>query len=349
MVSSMPDPNQPQSPQVLGTEEMERLIKLEGIFMPIARRHRDAFYERDPATGVLAGAPSFVHYTSAEAALSIIRSKRIWMRNAMSMADYREVQHGLDIFDRFFSDKPKLDAFVAAVDECAPGAAMEAIALFRQQSNTTRLLTYIASISEHLPTEDQHGRLSMWRAFGGNTARVALVFKIPWNSGAAAILNILFSPVAYLKEEEIHRTISKVIANVNENREFLRSLGYQVILYNVFLMILAGVTCLKHEGFAEEREWRAIYSPDRSSALMECSTKVVEGVPQTVYSLPLDETISPALSGLEFSRIFDRLIIGPSQYPWPMYEAFTAALTEAGIPKETAQQRVRISEIPIRA
>jgi hypothetical protein len=349
MVSSMPDPNQPQSPHVLSTEEMERLIKLEGIFMPISRRQRDAFYARDPATGVLADAASFVHYTSAEAALSIIRNKRIWMRNAMSMADYREVQHGLDIFDRFFSDKSKLDAFVAAVDECAPGAAMEAIALFRQQSNTTRLLTYIASISEHLPKENQHGRLSMWRAFGGNTARVALVLKIPWYSGGAAILKILFSPVAYLQEEEIHQTIYKVIANVKENREFLSSLSHQTIVSNVFSMILAGVTCTKHEGFSEEREWRAIYSPSRSSDLMKCSMEVVGGIPQTVYSLPLDESISPALSGLEFSRIFDRLIIGPSQYPWPMYEAFTTALTQAGIPAETAQQRVRISGIPIRA
>jgi hypothetical protein len=36
----------------------------------------------------------FVHYTTAEAALSIIRSKRLWMRNATCMADYSEVTHG---------------------------------------------------------------------------------------------------------------------------------------------------------------------------------------------------------------------------------------------------------------
>jgi len=118
----------------------------------------------------------------------------------------------------------------------------------------------------------------------------------------------------------------------------------------VFLMLVAAVTCLKHEGFREEREWRAIYSPYRlPSSLMECSTKVVGGVPQAVYSIPFDETVSRALSELEFSRIFDRLIIGPTPYAFPICEAMTAALTEAGIPPEVAKQKVFVSGIPIRA
>jgi len=81
---------------------------------------------------------------------------------------------------------------------------------------------------------------------------------------------------------------------------------------------------------------------------MECSNKVTNGVPQVVYSIPLDKTVSPALYALEFSRIFDRLIIGPSTYAFPMYEAFTAALTRAGIPSELAKQKVCVSGIPIR-
>jgi hypothetical protein len=97
-------------------------------------------------------------------------------------------------------------------------------------------------------------------------------------------LNLLFSPVAYLGEKEAHENILQVITNVKTDREFLRSLDREVVVSYVFIMLLAGVTCLKHEGFREEREWRAIYSPSRSaSTLMKCSTVVVGGIPQTVY------------------------------------------------------------------
>jgi Protein of unknown function (DUF2971) len=101
----------------------------------------------------------------------------------------------------------------------------------------------------------------MWRAFGGNIARVALVVKIPWLSKGAEALNLFFSPVSYLTEEEAHAVIEEVIKNIETNREFLRSIDRQEIVGTVFTMLLAGVTCLKHEGFREEREWRAIYCP----------------------------------------------------------------------------------------
>ena len=84
---------------------------------------------------------------------------------------------------------------------------------------------------------------------------------------------------------------------------FLSSCDRQLILYYVFTTLLAAVTCLKHEGFREEREWRAIYSPRLlpPSALMQCSTQIIAGVPQVVYSIPFDKTASPALARFDFS------------------------------------------------
>jgi hypothetical protein len=115
-------------------------------------------------------------------------------------------------------------------------------------------------------------------------------------------------------------------------------------------MLLTGVTCLKHEGFREEREWRAIYAPNRNaSELLKSSPKVINGVPQIVYELPLDERESPQLGGLEFSRVFDRLIIGPTQFAWPMFWAFRDALDKAGVPQDAEQQRIFVSGIPIRS
>jgi hypothetical protein len=304
-------------------------MQLESIFMPRATKHRGELY---------AGGNSarFVHYTSAEAALGIIKSKRVWMRNTTCMSDYREVHHGFAIFHKFFSDESKRKAFTEALDACVPGAASEAIGLFDQWwtagPSGMPLNTYIASISEHGNNEDTHGRLSMWRAFRNNVARVAIVLNIPWYTGGAQALNIMFSPVAYSSEADVHAEIYGVIENVRTSGDFLRSLDRSLVVGTVFYMLLAGVACLKHEGFHEEREWRAIYTPKRlPSPLMESSIETFGGVPQTVYKLPLDETVSEALRGLDLSRIFDRLIIGPSPYPWVMYEAFVAALSRAGV------------------
>src|SRR5271155_1104413 len=143
----------------------------------------------------------------------------------------------------------------------------------------------------------------MWRAFGGqNTARVALVFSMRKDSNTHVILNILFSPVAYLTELEAHGVIDEVISNVVANCEFLRSVDRSVLLGMVFVTFLAGVTCLKHEGFNEEREWRAIYSPKLTpSSLIEFSIETVGGIPQPVYKIPLDATGDPALATLDLS------------------------------------------------
>src|SRR5215471_6641558 len=110
----------PRSP--LTQEEVNRL---EGIFNPVARSQREALYKPDSPPWA-----KFVHYTSAEAALKIIESKRLWMRNTTCMADYREVQHGYDILWRFFHDETKKKAFMDAFDSCAQGVASEAIDLF---------------------------------------------------------------------------------------------------------------------------------------------------------------------------------------------------------------------------
>jgi hypothetical protein len=67
----------------LSPEQIQNALKLESIFMPHARKQRDEIYKKQTGfeTGVSREPIRFVHYTSAEAALGIITSKRIWMRS----------------------------------------------------------------------------------------------------------------------------------------------------------------------------------------------------------------------------------------------------------------------------
>ncbi len=74
---------------------LELDAKLESIFMPFAGTGRRKAIEKKLR---------FVHYTSANAALEIIKTKRMWMRSSTCMADYREVQHGLETPSRTLTE-----------------------------------------------------------------------------------------------------------------------------------------------------------------------------------------------------------------------------------------------------
>ena len=120
----------------------EQLKRLEVIFHPFARRRRTEWYQDKPTA-------RFVHYTTAQAALKIITSKRLWMRNATCMADYREVQHGFDNLVRVLFSEPTRGEFVNALERCAPGSATKAMEVFANWRIDAHLSTYITSLSEH--------------------------------------------------------------------------------------------------------------------------------------------------------------------------------------------------------
>jgi hypothetical protein len=322
-------------------EQWELYRKIAAIFMPYNARAVKRLYPSNE------GHARFVHYTTAEAALRIVESKRFWLRNAVCMADYTEVLHGFSLMQRLFAKRH--DEFVAALDAQVPGAAPAGIRAFNENLPRIREQTFIGSLSEHLESEDLHGRLSMWRAFGGTAARVAIVLNVPFFAGAAQALLVTFSPVAYLREHQVNDELTEVIGNIRQSANFLKEQDPKLISAYVFTMLLAAVVGLKHEGFQEEKEWRAFYTPMWPApppVQMQRSIQSIAGIPQHVYELPLDAMVSPLLAELEFSKIFDRLIIGPTPYAAPMRAAFVEALDKVGV--RDPAQKIAWSGIPIR-
>lgn len=327
--------NPPSTP-----EQRALYRKVAAILMPIAL-YPDA--ETSPPA-------FFVHYTSAEAALNILKTKRLWMRNTTCMADYREVNYGHDMLMHAFHERKLKDDFLAAFDKCRPGVATRAIDHFDKNWTSIRLGTYVCCLSEHDAKENIHGRLSMWRAFAPNTSRVALVVRVPsFAGGIAEKLRLIFSPIGYFGQDGVCEELRTVINNVEANTELLNQLSPELLFGYVFTILLAAVTCLKHDGFGEEKEWRGIYCPEvlpNASGLIQAEIKTVAGVPQKIYELPLDVSLSPDLADIDLAKMLDRVIIGPSQFGYAMYEAFVVELTTLGVPD--AFKRVVVSEIPIR-
>jgi hypothetical protein len=331
-------------------EEIAQAIKLEGIFSPQTRERRDAKFRRDNPDGTdpAHARINFAHYTSADGAIEILKSKRLWMRNTTCMIDFREVEHGYGFLLEYFRDSAKHQQFLAAMNAVSQNAGNDAIGFFDRLWGHIRTDTYITCLSEHdAKSENEIGRLSMWRGFGSDQPRVALVFSVPWFANLAANVGIIVSPCAYLKPSDAPQILDQVVANVTQNQAYLQTLPPVTLRGWIFQALLLMATCTKHHGFEEEREWRGVHTPAISiPTLVTPSKTIYRGVPQTIFEMPFDSTVSPRLAQLDMSMLLDRVIIGPTQYGSAMRRAFVDALSVAGVSQ--ADARVFNSDIPIR-
>ncbi len=314
--------------------------KLNEIFFPHFWEKRLALKESDR---------KLVHYTSAENALRIITEKAIMLRSTVCMNDYSEVQHGHKLVQSCFfeNDKGLLKQFVEAFDEACSGAANEAFTLYDQHFTTNVYRTYVACIAEHHREEDETGRLSMWRAYNQGSAGVAIILdKAPLFSNAAFV-GFFASPVAYLKDNEVRRYLEKVIQSAKDQKEFLKGLPRETIVNSLFTLLLFSAICIKHHGFEEEREWRVIYLPGLfPSEHMKQSSVTIAGVPQIVYKLPLVDLPDKSLLGIEIPKFVDSIIVGPTQFPYPIFEVLVDAMSKAGVAEPG--KRIFTSNIPLR-
>jgi hypothetical protein len=291
----------------------------------------------------------FVHYTSAETAFSIISKKSIWMRNSVTMNDYSEIHHGTECLLSAYRGEPGAQ-FRSAIDAIRPGLAQRIHDIFfGEWLNTFRTNTYLTSFSEHDgKEEDERGRLSMWRAYGGDSGVALVVHNTPFFSEKDA-LGAYSSPVAYWDKDDFAREMLRVADGIARNVDAFQYLPDNELLDSFFTMLMFAVLCTKHPGFAEEREWRSIYTPTlRRSPVLEAERDVqcVRGVPQIIYKIPLRDIPEHDLTGLAVRDVIERVIIGPTLYPYPSYLALAALLEEAGLPD--AGERVHASNIPLR-
>jgi hypothetical protein len=153
--------------------------------------------------------------------------------------------------------------------------------------------------------------------------------------------------VAYLDTNSFDSEFMRVLKGIEANADFVKNLGESNVLGRMFEVFRAAMLCTKHPGFHEEREWRLIYTPTyRSSKHIKSDIESVAGTPQPVCKIPLADIPSEGLVDIEIPAIVDRVIIGPTQYPLVVREAFVTVLKAAGM--SDAANRVIVSDIPLR-
>ncbi len=284
-----------------------------------------------------------VHYTSSENALNILAGGKLWMRNPSCMNDYSELQHGMrEINNFFFDEKGNLKPLGASRD--ALSIIDRAITKFNETWSKLSLsdFIFVASLSEKQEDEDSIGRLSMWRAYGGNNG-VALELNNPPKTPG---LNVFLHPVIY-SSDELKSILNELMEDIETNLSLLQGADQNEVIDLLVLTLLFLVVCKKHEGFKEEREWRIIYVlnliPSIVKSPISINSVAVNGVSQLVAKLPID---GGSIPNINLKNMLHRILIGPTQFPSQQAMSFIHTLNEQGIPN--AGEKVVSTGIPLR-
>lgn len=319
------------------TEPAEGRDRELAVFLPMLRER----VARAAATG-----QRFVHYTAAASAMSLIRNGEIWLRNTQCMNDFSEVRYGLDMLAAVYhSDEGR--RLIDFVESVHPGIRAEVRDRLAALAETISYGTYICCVSEHDPSEDATGRLSMWRAYSGLSG-VALVLRNPLMVGPGTEqLGVFTGPVIYDSRQAFVERFTHFVEGLQGQGDYLAGIGAgrtaRMLVGSYHFAALA----TKHPGFAEEREWRMVFTPTlQPGGDLVRAVEICRGEPQLVYKLPLQARPGQEGASTALADILEALIIGPCASPRALRDAFVSLLGDAGVPD--AASKVRISDIPIR-
>lgn len=289
----------------------------------------------------------FAHYTSADTAIKIIKRKALWMRNARVMNDYSEIIYGQKFLEHAWEAAKDFKETLKSIDDNIVSAVETVI---NNSFHDRFRETYITSLIHHdvssKKPESKDGRLSMWRAYGGET-NVAFIFHPQQFFDDDESINLFISPVLYADQEEFSKQFERIANGFKEHQELLRSSRPDQIVAALVRAFHFTILSTKHRGFVEEKEWRVLYSPSlATSPITESDTVTIGGVPQIIHKITLLKSSEKHPLDTSLPTILDKIIIGPCQNPKIIRDALRAELETAGI--KDAHDRILISDIPFR-
>ncbi len=302
-------------------------------------------YATDRITQAKKKKTRFVHYTSGEVAESILTNKTVWMRNSLVMNDWQEVDYGMACFAHLRQTET-WSLFVDVIDQVHPGFMNEYCDFIDNKVGLLKYETYMTSLSEHLDEEDGLGRLSMWRAYGGNNGVALVVNQDPFMY-VSHISNVNSCPVLYADRDGFVAQFARVVTGLESDLITLRSIDRSRLFDMLTTLYLYSVLGTKHPGFHEEREWRVLFMPwiKREHGL-KSTRKFVGGLYQTIFEVPLVHNEDIGLHKADIPSLLNCLIIGPTQNPVVQFQAFCSLLSELEVPEP--YKKVIVSNIPLR-
>lgn len=287
----------------------------------------------------------FAYYTTAATACQIIKNQELWMRNTAVMNDFTEVQHGLQCLVDAYQSTAGIE-LQTAMEACFPGISSEWSTLFNSRIPIIKQNTFILSVSEHLAHEDHYGRLSMWRAYGGN-AGVAFIFNGGPMFRPSDALKAYSSPVAYLSTGGVAEEMRKITLGLRKHVGYVQEQGREWLKQGMFEAFRFAAICTKHPAFVEEREWRVVSTQIlHESERLKPVIEVIGGVPQPLLKLKLKDVPEEGLYGLAMPDFLNKILIGPCDHPEVIAASLSSLLRGLGI--ENPEQKIHITGVPLR-
>lgn len=186
-----------------------------------------------------------VHYTSAEAAFKIISGKEIWLRNALLMNDFSEIQHGLACLQNAWK-QPSGKRLQDWLEATRPGLRGKLVETFDGHTEGLRIATFMLSLSEHGNDEDELGRLSMWRAYGGVTGTALVLNRTIFLSQTDA-MGVYSAPVIYRDVSAFASWFDTWVDSVIAAQERLSLIDDNTIFSHFFLTFRIFALCTKRQ------------------------------------------------------------------------------------------------------
>jgi len=277
------------------------------------------------------------YYTTSETALRIIQNGTFWLRNPELMNDYAEVVHGQQCLKSVLADEQVLAKAAQTVDATFPGFFADLVKSWIEAINSTNTLRFVACLSE-IAANDDRGRLSMWRAYGGHNG-VALVMKDSLLDLDSVFINTFHSPVLYGDAAKVKGLVLEILQNLANIAATVAAAGQPFLKERLLAALEFAMLSIKHIGFEEEREWRMIHHLSDESAHLKYRSEIVRGSAEVVCELNLAShpAIAPA-------AIIEKVIIGPCPFPASTAMAIRRAFHGIG----AAIPPVVTSDIPLR-
>lgn len=318
--------------------------RLEKIFFPYAT-HR--------VKELQAKGAAFSHYTSAENALKIISGETVWLRNARLMNDYSEIDYGHLCIEEAMNNEfmiKRLGAVLGKVDSSLTDRILHS---YKEGYRQRIRETYLISLAEHGGEGDpfaELGKLSMWRAYGGSTNVCLVLNSAPFTSPSDA-LNAYTSPVLYCSVDQFQANFGEFVFGLEQNIEFLQLIGADLCHELCSHALHFASLSIKHLGFSEECEWRVVHTPNSSvtgrvTNRIRLDVECVGGIPQKVAKIKLEDYPEEGFLGATIPSLLQKIIIGPTDCGYQIYEALVEVLKSKGVPD--AERKVVISGIPLR-
>jgi hypothetical protein len=316
--------------QVMGQLELSK--KLEDIFIP---------YKSEATKVFKKSSVGFAHYTSADACHKILESKTLWMRNVAVLNDLKEFEIGrkvvLDYLNPESSSTEALEKLFELIEELVGLNKYNTYQSLKNNLMSWEGGVFVTSFTEHLIGEEvENGRLSMWRGYGGEQSKAAIVFKdfTDWKFENASFF---LAPVIYSNGSDLDERVEKLYKSVLENKDFLSQYikedpaeALKSIMGHFLVFFITYALTLKDLGFEEEREWRLIHSKNSwaTPVGVNYSVEVIHGIPQVVTAIKfrnskgVDPNIDGGLLDVEFDDFISNVIVGPSNFQRVIADSF---------------------------